>query len=119
MRVFAKKTFGFVNPETEEMVTTVPFGFCEVPDWVARLPLFAIAQEDGDLEVISGNQDVRNIENDITNKEKELARKVADLAKKQAMLEQWEAMLNDQTEDTGSGEREPEPAATASTKKAK
>lgn len=53
MRIYAKKAFGFRNPEDhKKLVTTRPNGFQEVPGWVGNDPMFTLAKEAGDIEVI-------------------------------------------------------------------
>lgn len=53
MRIYAKKAFGFRNPEDhKKLVTTRPNDFQEVPGWVGNDPMFTLAKEAGDIEVI-------------------------------------------------------------------
>ena len=59
MRIFTKKSYGFVNPDTsipandvKKIVRTEPLGFKDVPDWVKKDPMFIGGVQSGNIEVI-------------------------------------------------------------------
>jgi hypothetical protein len=54
MRIFTRKAFQFKNSDGEK-ITTSPLGFKDVPDWVAKDPLFLLAQKDGSAEIVDGS----------------------------------------------------------------
>lgn len=62
MRIFAKKAFRF--RVGDQVVTTKPMAFADVPDAVAKTPLFAWAKADGDIEVINKKADQVKAESD-------------------------------------------------------
>jgi len=69
MRVFAKKAFEFTQwGEKEgqkvvvEKATTLPFSFCDLPDWVQYDPMFGWARKDGDIEIVQSKEDEKTIE---------------------------------------------------------
>jgi|LAHU01.1.fsa_nt_gb hypothetical protein len=53
IRVFAKKSFGFRDPDNEKvLVRTTPGVFQELPEWVGKDDFFKILVKVGDIEVV-------------------------------------------------------------------
>lgn len=61
-RIFTKKAFKFVNHESGESVTTTPFAFADIPDWVKKDRMFDWGVSDGDIELIESKQEESNLE---------------------------------------------------------
>lgn len=64
IRVFAKKAFKFNRHEKKdgqmvvaETATTIPFNFCNLPDWVQNDQMFKWAKADGDIEIMQNKED--------------------------------------------------------------
>ena len=65
MRILTKKRYQFGHGDTK-VITTGNYAIEDVPDWVEKDPLFKLAKEDGDIEVlVSYSQDVSTITNDL------------------------------------------------------
>ena len=52
MRVFSKKNLEFTNPGSGEKVRLRTMEFANLPEWVAKDPLFLWAKAEGSLEVM-------------------------------------------------------------------
>lgn len=53
MRVFAKKSFGFRDPDNENvLVRTTPGVFQELPEWAGKDDYFKLLVKSGDIEVV-------------------------------------------------------------------
>lgn len=61
MRVFSKKNFEFINPETKEKVRLRNMEFDNVPEWVQVDPLFTWAQQEGSLEVLGEDKPAKTV----------------------------------------------------------
>ena len=66
-RIFTKKAFVFVNPETKEEVKTKALDFAEVPYWAAKDPMFGWAKADGDLEIIGTDKKAKKAADTVTD----------------------------------------------------
>lgn len=64
MRIFTKKAFKFMNRENGSFVRTQPFSFQDVPEWVKKDPIFALAIKEGSIETIETKQRQKQLEND-------------------------------------------------------
>lgn len=62
MRIFTKKSFKFRSGD--EAVTTAALSFADVPDWVEKDPIFALALKDKAIEIVEGKADEKRIEAD-------------------------------------------------------
>ena len=51
MRILTKKRYQFGHGDTK-VITTGNYAIEDVPDWVEKDPLFKLAKEDGDIEVL-------------------------------------------------------------------
>ena len=51
MRILTKKRYQFGHGDTK-IITTGNYAIEDVPDWVEKDPLFKLAKEDGDIEVL-------------------------------------------------------------------
>lgn len=51
MRILTKKRYQFGHGDTK-VITTGNYAIEDVPDWVEKEPLFKLAKEDGDIEVL-------------------------------------------------------------------
>lgn len=51
MRILTKKRYQFGHGDTK-VITTGNYVIEDVPDWVEKDPLFKLAKEDGDIEVL-------------------------------------------------------------------
>jgi hypothetical protein len=60
MRIFAKKAFRFRGGD--KAVTVAALSFADVPEWIKKDPLFALAVKEGSIEIINGKADERNAE---------------------------------------------------------
>lgn len=61
-RIFTKKAFKFVNPESGESVTTTPLSFVDVPEWAKEDSMFDWGVSDGDIELIESKQEELTLE---------------------------------------------------------
>lgn len=66
MRIFTKKAFKFLDRQTGASVKTRPFEFADVPDWVRRDPIFALARKEKSIEVIETKERQKELEMDPT-----------------------------------------------------
>lgn len=64
MRIFTKKAFKFMNRENGSFVKTQPFSFQDVPEWVKKDPIYALAAKEGSIEIIETKQRQKQLEND-------------------------------------------------------
>lgn len=68
MRIFTKKAFKFMNRENGSFVKTQPFSFQDVPEWVKKDPIYALAIKEGIIETIESKQRQKQLENDPNDK---------------------------------------------------
>jgi hypothetical protein len=61
MQIFTKKAFEFKNAAGEK-VTTRPFDFTDVPNWVKKDPIFAWGVKDGDIRVTETAKEKKAVE---------------------------------------------------------
>lgn len=60
MRVYSKQTFLFKDGEDE--FTVRHKDIVDVPDWIAKTPLFKLAEKSGDIEVMDSSNKVKEVE---------------------------------------------------------
>ena len=60
MRIFAKKSFRFRGGD--QKVSVAALSFADVPDWVKKDPIFALAVQEGSIELISSKADEKEVE---------------------------------------------------------
>ncbi len=60
MRIFAKKAFRFRG--SDKAVSVAALSFADVPDWVKKDPIFALAVKEGSIELISSKADEKKVE---------------------------------------------------------
>jgi hypothetical protein len=60
MRIFAKKAFRFRGGD--KAVSVAALSFADVPDWVKKDPIFALAVKEGSIELINSKADERSVE---------------------------------------------------------
>lgn len=66
MRIFAKKAFRFRGGD--KAVSVAALSFADVPDWVKKDPIFALAVKEGSIELISSKADEKKVEKTGTGK---------------------------------------------------
>jgi len=62
MRIFTKKSFKFRLGS--ESVTTKALSFADVPEWVEKDPIFALALKDKAIEIVDSKADEKRVEAD-------------------------------------------------------
>lgn len=68
MRIFSKKTFLFKDGESEVKVRNKDI--IDVPDWIAKTPLFKLAEKSGDIQVMDSANKIKEVEKGNKNKNK-------------------------------------------------
>lgn len=109
MRIFTKKAFKFMNRENGSFVKTQPFSFQDVPEWVKKDPIYALAVKEGSIETIESKQRQKQLENDPN------ARKTGKKPPKnqvEVKPEEGKESPNDSDKEGNSGENEGGPEGT-------
>lgn len=71
MRILTKKRYQFGHGDTK-VITTGNYAIEDVPDWVEKDPLFKLAKEDGDIEVLEAKIQSSSVKVEAEDKSKEI-----------------------------------------------
>ena len=71
MRILTKKRYQFGHGDTK-VITTGNYAIEDVPDWVGKDPLFKLAKEDGDIEVLEAKIQSSSVKVEAEDKSKEV-----------------------------------------------
>lgn len=71
MRILTKKRYQFGHGDTK-VITTGNYAIVDVPDWVEKDPLFKLAKEDGDIEVLEAKIQSSSVKVEAEDKSKEV-----------------------------------------------
>lgn len=71
MRILTKKRYQFGHGDTK-VITTGNYAIEDVPDWVEKDPLFKLAKEDGDIEVLEAKIQSSSVKVEVEDKSKEV-----------------------------------------------